>query len=144
MRCCDWQNHKAEYKTQLLLTEKWRTLWPCCYFLCRFTYSYWWAGIAQWLERRTRDRKVSCSSPGRNGGRNFFSRVSFLCWLLYRCSVHPRVTLVAHIKSQSFCQKNRWQVTAKQICSLRMRLRIKWRCKLVHGCMVDTEHAPKQ
>ena len=29
------------------------------------------AGIAQWLERRTRDRKVSGSSPGRSGGRIF-------------------------------------------------------------------------
>ena len=42
-------------------------------------------GIAQWLERRTRDRKVSGSSPGRSGGIKkkkillFFSRVSFLC-----------------------------------------------------------------
>ena len=27
------------------------------------------AGIAQWLERRTRDRKVPGSSPGRSGGR---------------------------------------------------------------------------
>ena len=31
------------------------------------------AGITQWLERRIR------SSPGRSGGRIFFSRVNFLC-----------------------------------------------------------------
>ena len=37
------------------------------------------AGIAQWLERRTHDRKVPGSSPGRSGGRIFFSRVNFLC-----------------------------------------------------------------
>ena len=37
------------------------------------------AGIAQWLERRTRDRMVSGSSPGRGAERIFFSRVSFLC-----------------------------------------------------------------
>ena len=36
------------------------------------------AGIAQWLERRTRDRKVAGSS-GRSGGKMFFSRVNFLC-----------------------------------------------------------------
>ena len=37
------------------------------------------AGIAQWLERRTRDRKVAGSNPCRSGGRIFFSRVNFLC-----------------------------------------------------------------
>ena len=30
-------------------------------------------GIAQWLERRTRDRKVAGSNPCRSGGRIFFS-----------------------------------------------------------------------
>ena len=39
----------------------------------------WGAGIAQWLERRTRDRKVAGSNPCRSGGRIFFSRVNFLC-----------------------------------------------------------------
>ena len=37
------------------------------------------AGIAQWLERRTRDRKVVGSNPCRSGGRMLFSRVNFLC-----------------------------------------------------------------
>ena len=37
------------------------------------------AGIAQWLERRTRDRKVAGSDPCWSGGRIFFSRVNFLC-----------------------------------------------------------------
>ena len=36
-------------------------------------------GIAQWLERRTRDRKVAGSNPCWSGGRIFFSRVNFLC-----------------------------------------------------------------
>ena len=39
----------------------------------------WGAGIAQWLEYRTRDRKFPGLSPGRSGGRIFFSRVDFLC-----------------------------------------------------------------
>ena len=39
----------------------------------------WGAGIAQWLERRTRDLKVASSNPCWNGGRIFFSRVDFLC-----------------------------------------------------------------
>ena len=62
--------------------------------------------IAFWLERRTRDRKVANSNPGRSGGRIFFS--SQLCVLtLIRCSFHPRVTAVARIKPRSFCQKCR-------------------------------------
>ena len=52
-------------------------------------------GIAQWLERRTRDWKVAGSNPCWNGGRIFFSRVDFLCWLLFRYPFHPRVTTVA-------------------------------------------------
>ena len=44
---------------------------------------------------------------------NFFSRVSFLCWLLFRYLFH-RVTTVARKRSQSFCRwKCRWQITAK-------------------------------
>ena len=62
------------------------------------------AGIAQWLEHRTRDWKVGGSNPCWNGGRIFFSRVDFLCWLLFRYPFHPRVTTVARKKSRSFCQ----------------------------------------
>ena len=47
------------------------------------------AGIAQWLERRTHDRKVAGSNPCRSGGRIFFSGVNFLCWLLFSVSVPP-------------------------------------------------------
>ena len=75
-------------------------------------------GIAQWLERRTRDWKVAGSNPCWNGGRIFFSRVDFLCWLLFRYPFHPRVTTVARKKSRSFCQKCRWQVTAKHAYTL--------------------------
>ena len=71
------------------------------------------AGIAQRLERRTRDWKVAGSNPCWSGGRTFFSRVDFLCWLLFRYLFHPRVTAVARKRSRSFCQKCRWQVTAK-------------------------------
>ena len=78
------------------------------------------AGIAQWLEHRTRDWKVAGSNPCWNGGRIFFSRVDFLCWLLFRYPFHPRVTAVARKKSRSFCQKCRWQVTAKHAYTLRI------------------------
>ena len=80
----------------------------------------WGAGIAQWLEHRTRDWKVAGSNPCWNGGRIFFSRVDFLCWLLFRYPFHPRVTTVARKKSRSFCQKCRWQVTAKHAYTLRI------------------------
>ena len=78
------------------------------------------AGIAQWLEHRTRDWKVAGSNPCWNGERIFFSRVDFLFWLLFRYPFHPRVTTVARKKSRSFCQKCRWQVTAKHAYTLRM------------------------
>ena len=32
-----------------------------------------------WLERRTLDRKVASSNPGRSGGRIFFPRLNFAC-----------------------------------------------------------------
>ena len=92
------------------------------------------AGIAQWLERRTRDWKVAGSNPCWNGGRIFFSRVDFLCWLLFRYPFHPRVTTVARKKSRSFCQKCRWQVTAKPAYTLRMWLLLNRASALVTTC----------
>ena len=55
----------------------------------------WGAGIACWLKRWTRDRKVASSNPGRSGVRIFFSRVNFVCWLLLGVRSTPRVTAVA-------------------------------------------------
>ena len=78
------------------------------------------------LERRTRDWKVVGSNPCWSGGRIFFSRVDLLCWLLFRYPFHPRVTAVARKRSRSFCQKCRWQVTAKHAYTLRMWLCMKW------------------
>ena len=92
------------------------------------------AGIAQWLEHRTRDWKVAGSNPCRNGGRIFFSRVDFLCWLLFRYPFHPRVTTVARKKSRSFCQKCRWQVTVKHAYTLRMWILLNRASALVTTC----------
>ena len=91
------------------------------------------AGIAQWLERRTRDRKVAGSNLCRSGGRIFFSRVNFLCSLLFRCPFHPRVTSVARKRPRSFRQKCRWQVTAKHAYTLRMWLCMKWHGAWLYG-----------
>ena len=76
------------------------------------------AGIACWLERRTRDRKVAGSNPGRSGGRIFFSRVNFVCRLLFGVRSTPRVTAVACKRPQSFYLKCRWLVTPKHACTL--------------------------
>ena len=91
------------------------------------------AGIAQWLERRTRDWKVAGSNPCWSGGRIFFSRVNFLCWLLFRYPFRPRVTAVARKRPRSFCQKRRWQVTAKHAYTLRMWLCMKWHGAWLYG-----------
>ena len=80
------------------------------------------AGIAQWLERQTHDWKIKALNPHRNGGRIFFSRVDFLCWLLFRYPFQPCVTAVARKRSRSFCQKCRWQVTAKHTYTLHVAL----------------------
>ena len=104
---------------------------------------FWGVGIAQWLERWTRDWKVMGSNPCWSSRRIFFSRVDFLCWLLFRYPFHPHVTAVAHKRSRSFCQKCRWQVTAKHTYTLPMWLWMKWHCKLVRGWMVYTKLAPR-
>ena len=105
-----------------------------CYFCACSRLRRQGAGIAQWLERRTRDWKVAGSNPCWNGGRIFFSRVDFLCWLLFRYPFHPRVTTVARKKSRSFCQKCRWQVTAKYAYTLRMWLLLNRASALVTTC----------
>ena len=91
------------------------------------------AGIAQWLECWTCDWKVTGSNPWRSGARIFFSRVNFLCWLLFWYPFHPRVTAVAHKRSQSFSQKCRWQVTAKHTYTLSMWLCMKWQGAWLYG-----------
>ena len=102
-------------------------------------------GIAQWLERRTHDWKITGSNPCWNGGRIFFSRVDFLCWLLLRYPFHPCVTTVARKRSRSFCQKCRWQVTAKHAYTLSMWLCMKWHSAWlydVHRTCAETAAVP--
>ncbi len=98
------------------------------------------AGIAQWLEHRTRDWKVAGSNPCWNGGRIFFSRVDFLCWLLFRYPFHPRVTTVAK-KDPGHSAKSAGGM-------LQLNTHTPYVCgfawsDMVHGCMVYTELAPR-
>ena len=65
----------------------------------------WEAGMACWLERRTRHRKVASSNPGRSGGRFFFSIVNFVCWLLFGVRSIP-VLLQWHVKDPGHAAKS--------------------------------------
>ena len=72
---------------------------------CAYPHTCTYTGIPQWLEHWTCDWKVAGSNPCCSGRRIFFSRVSFLCWLLLQYLFHPHVTAVACKRSRSFCQK---------------------------------------
>ena len=129
------KKHKTVYKCVTVFSSPWKTTTKNnVYKYATVLFMAWGAGIAQWLERRTRDWKVAGSNPCWNGGRIFFSRVDFLCWLLFRYPFHPRVTTVARKKSRSFCQKCRWQVTAKHAYTLRMWLLLNRASALVTTC----------
>ena len=105
-----------------------------------FLVCLWGAGIAQWLERRTCYWKVVGSDPCWSGGRIFFSRVNFLCWLLFWYLFHPRVTAAAG--------KRPWLVILPKSAGGRLQLNthtpyicgFAW-SDMVHGCMVYTENA---
>ena len=92
---------------------------------------------SQWQFRLVSHQKVSgeFSSPG-----------SAFCADSYCVSVPPpiSVTAVARKRTRPFCQICRWQVTAKRTYSLLMWLHMKWHYKLVHGCPVYTERAPRR
>ena len=99
------------------------------------------AGIAQWLERWTCDWKVIGSNPCGSGGGILFSRVNFLCWLLFWYPFHPHVTTVPRKRPWSSCQKCWWQLTAKHAYTLWSYVcDFAW-SDMVHGCMVYTECA---
>ena len=135
-------SHKCH---SLLVNLVWHThtgmhmvTWDMIICRCRLT-----EGITHWLdlERLTRGWKVA--GPCRSGGRIFFSRVNFMCRLLvlFWYPFHPCVSTVAHKRSQSFCQKCRWQVTAEHAC-IYIYIYINtcgfaW-SDVVHGCMVYT------
>ena len=92
------------------------------------TQLYITTGAAQWLERRTRDRKVAGSNPCWSGGR-IFSPGSTFC----ADSYFGIRSAVARKRPRSFCQKCRWQVTAKHAYTLRMWLCMKWHGAWLYG-----------
>ena len=59
------------------------------------------------VERRTRDRKVASSNPGRRGGRMFFSRVT-LCAEPSSHATHQRTFGHSRLSSLSHCGPILW------------------------------------
>ena len=65
-----------------------------------FPFVFSW--IPCWLERRTRNRKIASSNPGRSGRRIFFSRVNSVCCLLFSV----RFTLLWDVKDPGHSAKS--------------------------------------
>ena len=57
------------------------------------------------VERWTCDRKVASSNLGRSSGRIFFSRVNFVCWLVFSLRSTP-VLLQWHVKDPDHSAKS--------------------------------------
>ena len=77
-------------------------------FFPRFIYSSFrrcLPGYSLLVGRRTRDRKVASSNPGRNGGRMFFSRVNFVCFLSFGVRSTP-VLPQWHVKDPGHSAKS--------------------------------------
>ena len=94
----------------LLLFCVWLAALFCIYFIefCRKRYTY--------------------LRPDTGADGDFFSTDSY-----FGIRSTPRVTAEARKRSRSFCQKCRWQVTAKHACTLRMRLCMKWHGAWLYG-----------
>ena len=79
-----------------------------------------------------------CLSSETTAGRKHYIPLNSVT--LFQYLFHPCVTAAACKKSWSFCQKCRWMVTAKHLCTLRMWLCVKWG-DMAHGCTAYTESA---
>ena len=64
---------------------------------------------------------------------NFLLQGQLSVLTLIRYPFHPCVTAVAHKRPRSFCQKCRWQVTAKHAYTLRTWLCMKWHGACLYG-----------
>ena len=95
----------------------------------------WGEGIAQWWSHRLMIKRSQVQVPAGAAG-EFFSQELTFCAESY-FGIHPtpvlQLTAVARKRSQSFCQKCKWPVTAKHVCILHIWLCMKWQCKLVYG-----------
>ena len=111
---------------------------------------YDWIGIAQWLERRTRDQRAMGSSQGRAAGDLFSSPGSTFCADSYFGIRFTSMLPQLHVKDPDHSaksthvldavarkrsrQKYRWKVTAKHACTLRCGcMCLKWRDMVVNA-----------
>ena len=99
----------------------------CARRICNLQVAYfelWGAGIACWLQRRTRDRQIASLNPGRSARDNFLLQRQLCVLTLIRCPfrthphpphhhIPPRVTAVARQRPRLFRKKCRRQVTPK-------------------------------
>ena len=81
--------------------------------------------IAQWLSTGLKIKRLQVQVLAGSVGEFFFSKVNFLCGILFWYLFHPCVTAVACKRSRSFCQKCRWLGTAKHTCTLHIYM---WLC----------------
>ena len=75
--------------------------------LCALAIIYytWGSWNSMLVERQIRDWMVASLNPSRSGGRIFFSRVNFVCWLLF--SVHSTSVLPQwYVKDPSHSAKS--------------------------------------
>ena len=131
----------------------WHWLVSVKLFVCRTHWHHLWRSIAtrrgrRWWHwaRQPLDSGLlrgCCSEIDCQQGRYAvcITNVGCSCWL--SCGSTRCCVTVARKRSPSFCQKCRWQVTAKHAYTLPVWLWMKWHCNLVHGWMVYTELAPK-
>ena len=97
-------------------------------YIWRYVCTHSGGGDSSVFSCQTRDWKVAgvageFSSPGS----------TFCADSYFGIRSIPRVTAVAHKRSQSFCQKCRWQVTAKHAHTLHMWLCMKWHGAWLYG-----------
>ena len=93
-------------------------------------------GIAQWLERRARDRKGRGFEFRQERRENFRLRSQF--FVLTLTSVSVSLPHTARKRSRSFCQKRMWQVThAPCVCGF-AGSDVTW---CTAGCVVYTKRA---
>ena len=113
-----------------------------CKVVSFYTQEYWKIlGSGDSLLVRALDPwSKGCRFESRQGRRENFLLYSQLCVLtLIRCPFHPRVTAVARkttttttttTTKRSFCQKCRWQVTPKHVCTLDpTKWKVDWLCR---------------
>ena len=120
----------------------------CCYW-CKVVHNTWDTLWRYWCKsvHTTRDTpavtdvkwSITPETHYDVTGVNLSIQLETHLLLLFRYPFHPRVTAVARKRPRSFCQKRRWQVTAKHAYTLCMWLCMKW-----HGAWLYSVHKTRR